>query len=110
MMPERTLGRIRSSMQRPVVSIPAAHRLAGEQSVGYQRRMDVSTLNGKAVLVTGAASGIGRETALACARRGARMVICDVDEGGRAVSTSRTATPCAHSPTACTPRSRRLIC
>ena len=86
MMPERTLGRIRSSMQRPVVSIPAAHRLAGEQSVGYQRRMDVSTLNGKTVLVTGAASGIGRETALACARRGARMVICDVDEGGLAAT------------------------
>ena len=84
MMPERTLGRIRSSMQRPVVSIPAAHRLGGEPTVGYQRRMDVSTLNGKTVLVTGAASGIGRETALACARRGARMVICDVDEGGLA--------------------------
>ena len=86
MMPERTLGRIRSSMQRPVVSIPAAHRLGGEPTVGYQRRMDVSTLNGKTVLVTGAASGIGRETALACARRGARMVICDVDEGGLAAT------------------------
>jgi NAD(P)-dependent dehydrogenase (short-subunit alcohol dehydrogenase family) len=44
--------------------------------------MDVSTLQGKTVLVTGAASGIGRATALACARRGARMVICDLDERG----------------------------
>ena len=35
---------------------------------------------GKVVAVTGAASGIGRETALAFARRGARLVIADVDE------------------------------
>ena len=44
--------------------------------------MDVTTLNGKAVLVTGAASGIGKATALACARRGARLVICDLDPAG----------------------------
>jgi NAD(P)-dependent dehydrogenase (short-subunit alcohol dehydrogenase family) len=31
-------------------------------------------------LVTGAGAGIGRETALACARRGAKLVICDLDE------------------------------
>jgi len=35
---------------------------------------------GKAVVVTGAASGIGREIALAFARRGARLVIADIDE------------------------------
>jgi NAD(P)-dependent dehydrogenase (short-subunit alcohol dehydrogenase family) len=44
--------------------------------------MDVSTLAGKTALVTGAGSGIGRATALACARRGARMMICDLDERG----------------------------
>jgi len=91
MMPERTLGRIRSSMQRPVVSIPAAHRLGGEPTVGYQRRMDVSTLNGKTVLVTGAASGIGRETALACARRGARMVIANVASAAGYVASAQLA-------------------
>ena len=48
--------------------------------------MDVSTLGGKTVLVTGAASGIGRETALACARRGARLMICDLDERGLATT------------------------
>ena len=42
--------------------------------------MDVSTLSGKVVLVTGAGSGIGRETALAFARRGADLVVCDVNE------------------------------
>jgi NAD(P)-dependent dehydrogenase (short-subunit alcohol dehydrogenase family) len=37
---------------------------------------------GKLVLVTGAASGIGRESALAFARAGADLVVCDVDERG----------------------------
>ncbi len=46
--------------------------------------MDVRTLKGKWVLVTGAASGIGKATALACARRGADLVLCDLNEGGLA--------------------------
>jgi NAD(P)-dependent dehydrogenase (short-subunit alcohol dehydrogenase family) len=40
----------------------------------------MSSLRGKTALVTGAASGIGLETALAFARRGADLVICDLDE------------------------------
>ena len=39
-------------------------------------------LNGKVVVITGAGSGIGRETALLCARRGAALAICDVNEPG----------------------------
>jgi NAD(P)-dependent dehydrogenase (short-subunit alcohol dehydrogenase family) len=54
--------------------------------LGYLRQMDVSTLNGKTVLVTGAGSGIGQATALACARRGARLVICDIDDSGLAAT------------------------
>lgn len=37
---------------------------------------------GKVVVITGAASGIGRETALAFARRGARLAVCDIDGEG----------------------------
>lgn len=46
--------------------------------------MDVTSLSGKTVLVTGAASGIGKETALAFARRGAGLAICDMNEAGLA--------------------------
>ena len=44
--------------------------------------MDVRDLTGKWALVTGAGSGIGQATALALARRGADLVLCDVDENG----------------------------
>jgi NAD(P)-dependent dehydrogenase (short-subunit alcohol dehydrogenase family) len=37
---------------------------------------------GRTALVTGAASGIGRETALALARAGANLVVCDVNSPG----------------------------
>lgn len=39
-------------------------------------------MKNKVALVTGAAAGIGRETALAFARQGAKVVISDVDEDG----------------------------
>src|SRR5262245_5566093 len=42
-------------------------------------------LEDKVALITGAGSGIGRETALLFAREGARVVVVDVDDrGGRA--------------------------
>jgi NAD(P)-dependent dehydrogenase (short-subunit alcohol dehydrogenase family) len=42
--------------------------------------MNITDLTGKVALVTGAASGIGRETALAFASRGADLAICDLNE------------------------------
>lgn len=44
--------------------------------------MDTRDLGGSVAVVTGAASGIGRATALECARRGADVGLCDVDEAG----------------------------
>ncbi|PGF15701.1 dehydrogenase [Natrinema sp. CBA1119] len=44
-------------------------------------------LEDKTVVITGAASGIGRSTAERCAEEGARVIVTDVDtEGGRAVA------------------------
>lgn len=40
--------------------------------------MSIKNLRGKRVLVTGAASGIGRATAIAFARQGAELVMCDL--------------------------------
>jgi NAD(P)-dependent dehydrogenase (short-subunit alcohol dehydrogenase family) len=51
--------------------------------------MNVANLANKTALVTGAASGIGRETALALARRGADLHLCDIDEAGLAETERR---------------------
>ena len=44
----------------------------------------MTTLQGKAVVITGAGSGIGRALALECARRGARLLLADIDATGLA--------------------------
>jgi NAD(P)-dependent dehydrogenase (short-subunit alcohol dehydrogenase family) len=46
--------------------------------------MDTTNLKGKTAVVTGAASGIGRATALLLAQRGANVCICDLNEPGLA--------------------------
>lgn len=46
--------------------------------------MGLDSLRGRAGLVTGAASGIGRETALAFVRAGAKVMVADIDERGGA--------------------------
>ena len=49
-------------------------------------------LSGKVAVITGAGSGIGRELAWACARKGARVVLADIDEAGVAETARHVAT------------------
>lgn len=49
----------------------------------------MTEISGKIAVVTGAASGIGRATALALAKEGARLAIADLDRAGLAETASR---------------------
>ncbi|MGH8881213.1 MAG: SDR family NAD(P)-dependent oxidoreductase, partial [Stackebrandtia sp.] len=44
----------------------------------------LKSVSGKKTLVTGAASGIGRATAIAAAAQGAELVLTDIDAAGLA--------------------------
>ena len=57
----------------------------------------MNELRGKLALVTGAGSGIGRATALALAREGMRLVICDRDEAALAAVARELASQHARS-------------
>lgn len=54
------------------------------------------TLDGKIVVITGAASGIGRALAIECAGRGARLAISDVDADGLAETVRQAGSPGLH--------------
>ncbi len=54
-------------------------------------------LNGKTVLITGAASGIGYETALSFASRGSDLVITDINERALAAVRDEAVLSCARS-------------
>lgn len=58
------------------------------------------SLEGKTILVTGASSGIGRETAIACSRMGAAVAITARDEGRLQETAQQLATPPAAMVTA----------
>ena len=54
--------------------------------------MSERQFNDRVVMVTGAATGIGRTTALTFAQQGAKIIIDDVDAGGEDTVAAITAT------------------
>ena len=46
----------------------------------------MSRMSGKIVLITGAASGLGKADALKLAQEGATVVLTDIDDGGQAIA------------------------
>jgi NAD(P)-dependent dehydrogenase (short-subunit alcohol dehydrogenase family) len=52
--------------------------------------MSTENLAGRVVVITGAGSCIGRELAVRCARRGARLAICDMNPAGLAQTVEDT--------------------
>ncbi len=52
-------------------------------------RKQSPSLDGRVVLITGAGSGIGAATAQSLVARGARVVLCDVDEAGLAATVAQ---------------------
>ncbi|TVV76269.1 SDR family NAD(P)-dependent oxidoreductase [Sphingomonas solaris] len=55
--------------------------------------MTTGEFDGKVVVVTGAASGLGRATALAFAAAGARLALADIDEAGLAATAATVTGP-----------------
>jgi NAD(P)-dependent dehydrogenase (short-subunit alcohol dehydrogenase family) len=64
--------------------VPRDHHDVGVAAQGVNRGGGggVRDLKGKAAVVTGGGSGIGRELALACAREGMSVMLADLDEAG----------------------------
>ena len=80
-------GRITTLWPRSTVTLrrhPGPVRRRGLRRAGRTRGRAVKTVDDKVVVITGAASGIGRALAVDVARRGALVAISDIDEAGLA--------------------------
>jgi NAD(P)-dependent dehydrogenase (short-subunit alcohol dehydrogenase family)/pimeloyl-ACP methyl ester carboxylesterase len=75
------------------------HRITAESPVARKGRRREKDFTDRLVVVTGAGSGIGRETALAFSRLGAEVVIADLQEdaGERTAAELRTTGATAHA-------------
>ncbi len=61
--------------------------------------MPLESLSGRRCFLTGAASGIGRATALAAARQGAELYLTDIDAEGLEQAVAEIDRPAARSAT-----------
>jgi NAD(P)-dependent dehydrogenase (short-subunit alcohol dehydrogenase family) len=65
-----------------VLEVAENPNLCPSHRASHLKGKNMKSLKNKNVLVTGAGSGIGRETAVALAKLGARLYLCDVNEVG----------------------------
>jgi NAD(P)-dependent dehydrogenase (short-subunit alcohol dehydrogenase family) len=74
--------------------------LSTQTRIPPEREQISPPLAGKVVFITGAATGIGKECALACLRAGARVALADVDSSA-ALATAAALGPADCLPVAC---------
>jgi len=87
-LPRTPVGKLSKKELYDEINAKAAAAKAAPQR-GHAVDTGMKELREKVAVVTGAASGFGREFAIRCADEGMKVVLTDIDEGGLATTVAR---------------------